>query len=190
MKDVLSHNNNGKFHKYTEQNLQWIHNDEFKFNIKLTKEQFTSQVNWMMKRIEYLNNDPNLKEQDEKMMILTDDEEEKKKTDLQSEVIYLKQIDKNIKVKLDRKSIWKYLIILNNAVVTGCNFSRMGYYFGMTRQTIKKYFDKAIALVHRYYNTWWTTKEYWTPERIAQNILPELKILFPKKLSNIVLLSK
>ena len=97
---------------YGERYFDKIKNSEFFHHIKLNKNQFKKKINWIMNRIA------------------------DKGYSMQKIKLYVKQLKKEVLVDTSRASVWQYLIILSNACVTGCNWRRMSYYFGVEEYAV------------------------------------------------------
>lgn len=145
-----------KIQLYSESLYGTISSREFYYHIKLSKEQFKTHVNFIRTNIHQEYGDT---------------------TGVKHE-FYVKQIEKYVLVKLDDESVWESMVIFNNACVLACNWSIMQYYWGVSYRYIVDRFQQGLALSMYFFYLYFTTSMFWTPQRIKDNILPELKVLF------------
>lgn len=144
-----------KFKKFLPKNHKYLKNDEFRHKLRLNKKQFKEQVDMIHLRVS-------------KYMLLHKLNERMK---IESE--YLKE---TIEIKDEYSFIWKSWLIWVRMIVNGANITDINIDWGLKYDTITKYLKAGFILCEHFYQDYFCSKKYWTPERLEKSTLSDYRV--------------
>lgn len=147
------------FTKWSQQNLSFIPNKLFKFKTRLTKQQYTRQIDTMYS---LMNKYYELKQ------YAIDDVIE----------LHLETLNIDVSVELNKEKIWNYILVLCFLLTNHASIIDICLFFQLTYKTIRNYLHKAIVIVDYFYQHYFTHSGFWTESRLKEYNIDDYRILF------------
>lgn len=68
--------------------------------------------------------------------------------------------------KYTQSNLWNALLIFNSSLRYASKWKTLSVFWGIAKNTVKKLFYQGLCLCHCIFSKYFSSKEYWTKERL------------------------